>query len=115
MFSHPSAGVDRMPSAPTSRNRTRLGRTNPSRRRFMQGAAAAAAALALPRRIPLLAAGSNEKLNVASIGVTGQGASDLDGVAAHSDLVQIVALCDVDEVNMGKAVERYPSARRFSD
>jgi predicted dehydrogenase len=79
----------------------------------MQAAAATGVALALPRFSR--AAGPNEKLNVASIGVTGQGASDLDGVAAHTDQVNIVALCDVDSFNIAKAAERYPSAKRFDD
>jgi predicted dehydrogenase len=60
--------------------------------------------------------GANERLRVASVGVAGKGWSDHTSVAA-SPHVEIVALCDVDEgkERLGKAAEKYPSARRFMD
>ncbi|MCE9629627.1 MAG: Gfo/Idh/MocA family oxidoreductase [Planctomycetia bacterium] len=57
------------------------------------------------------AEGPSEKLNVAVVGIGGQGAANLKGVANQN----IVALCDVDEKRAGKAFEQHPRAQRFSD
>lgn len=82
-----------------------------TRRRFLQTSAAlGAATLIIPRR----AWGANERLNVACIGVTGRGGEDMDGVGENPD-VQIVALCDVDEKNLGVATKKHPGAKRFID
>ncbi len=78
-----------------------------SRRRFLQGAAAAGAAAWLPRA----SASPNEKLNIACIGVSGRGAANLKGVASEN----IVALCDIDARNLDKAAQLHPSARRHVD
>jgi predicted dehydrogenase len=89
--------------------------TTTSRRRFLRQTAHAGAALALASPW-LRAAGANARLNVAAVGVAGRGGADLAGVAA-SPHVQIVALCDTDESaqHLGKAADRFPKARRFSD
>ena len=85
-----------------------------TRRTFLAGAGAAAASLTLgrasaesraPRVSPL------EKLNVAAVGVGGQGWVDLQGLASEN----IVALCDVDEQRAAQAFDRWPDARRFKD
>jgi len=54
---------------------------------------------------------SNEKLNIAGIGVGGRGAGDVNGTA-HENLV---ALCDVDEKRAAQTFQRYPKARQFKD
>ncbi len=54
---------------------------------------------------------ASNRLNIAGIGVGGQGASDLSGLAKQN----IVALCDVDESRAAGAFGRYPQAKRFSD
>lgn len=54
---------------------------------------------------------ANERLNVACIGIGGQGASNLGGVLSQN----VVALCDVDEARAGKNFERAPKATRFVD
>ena len=59
------------------------------------------------------AAGANEKLNVACIGVGGQGRANLNAVASEGQ--NIVALCDVDEQRAGNAFERFPNAEKFYD
>ena len=86
-----------------------------NRRRFLSGAGAG---LALCHLAPRHAWGAdspspNEKVNVAGIGVGGQGGGDIDGVAAEGH--NIVALCDVDENYAGKKFEQYSKARRFTD
>lgn len=89
---------------------------NLSRRSFLQGLSVAGSALALPAQSYARLLGANSKLRLASVGVGGKGWSDLTGVAA-SEHVQVVALCDIDERPqfMGRAAEKYPSAKRFSD
>jgi predicted dehydrogenase len=53
----------------------------------------------------------NEKLNIAGIGVGGQGAGDIRGVSGQN----IVALCDVDDKRAGKTFESFPKAKRYRD
>lgn len=57
------------------------------------------------------AAGANEKLNIACIGIGGQGTGNVKAAAAHT----LVALCDVDDVRGGKTFETYPTVTRFKD
>src|SRR5688572_26894915 len=57
---------------------------------------------------------SQNKLNIAGIGVGGKGESDLGG-CAKSPNVNIVALCDVDEKTLGKAKEKYSGAKTYYD
>lgn len=84
-----------------------------SRRRFLQQASAATALTAVSwSRVH----GANERLRLASVGVGGKGWSDVTSVAA-SPHVEVVALCDIDESlqHLGRAAEKYPHARRFTD
>jgi predicted dehydrogenase len=53
----------------------------------------------------------NEKLNLAIIGAGGRGAANTSSVAGEN----IVALCDVDAANLGKAAEKFPKARTYAD
>lgn len=53
----------------------------------------------------------NEKLNIACIGVGGQGAANVRGVQNQN----IIALVDVDENRAGKTLEQFPNTRRFTD
>ena len=92
-----------------------------SRRQFLQQVAAAGAACSIPTlSIPAVSwgrvLGANDRLRVASVGTGGKGWSDLTGVAA-SPHVQVVALCDTDatEPFLGRAAQRYPQAKLFSD
>ena len=50
-------------------------------------------------------------MNIAGIGVGGKGASDI----ANVDHENIVALCDVDEVNGAGSFKKYPKAKRYKD
>jgi predicted dehydrogenase len=56
---------------------------------------------------------ANDKLNVAGIGIGGQGGSDLNEVAGLGQ--NIVALCDVDERYAAKTFAKYPKAQQFKD
>ena len=87
--------------------------TRNGRRRFMSRAAAAAGVTLVPRHVlggPGFVAPS-DKLNVAGIGVGGQGANDLQNYGDE----QVVALCDVDFAYARKAVDAFPQARRYKD
>jgi predicted dehydrogenase len=53
----------------------------------------------------------SEKLNIAGIGIGGQGAGDLREMAVEN----IVALCDVDSVKAGRTFSTYPKAARYVD
>ncbi|MEE8451844.1 MAG: Gfo/Idh/MocA family oxidoreductase [Thermoguttaceae bacterium] len=54
---------------------------------------------------------ANEKLNVASIGVGGQGGGNTRAMAGEN----VVALCDADERRAAGNFERFPDAKRFAD
>ncbi|MGI8965440.1 MAG: Gfo/Idh/MocA family protein, partial [Limisphaerales bacterium] len=87
-----------------------------NRRRFIYYSALAASATALPNSFlysaPAPAKSANEKLNIASIGVGGKGASDLEGAAEGQN---IVALCDVDEETLNTAAKKFPGAKLYRD
>ena len=54
---------------------------------------------------------SDEKLKIAVIGVAGRGAGNLAGVIGQN----IVALCDVDDTRLAKAVAKVPGAKKYND
>ncbi|HUT12631.1 MAG TPA: Gfo/Idh/MocA family oxidoreductase [Thermoguttaceae bacterium] len=56
-------------------------------------------------------ASANEKLNVACIGVGGQGGANVNGVSGEN----VVAVCDVDENRAGKNFTRFPGAKQYQD
>ncbi len=85
-----------------------------SRRDFMGGAATAMMAFTTVPRHVLGGPGHtppSEKLNIAGIGVGGQGNHDLRQV----DSENIVALCDVDEERAAEMFNRYPDAKKYRD
>lgn len=53
----------------------------------------------------------SEKLNIAGIGVAGQGGADLDQFKNHN----IVALCDVDWAHAAGTFKKFPRAKQFKD
>jgi predicted dehydrogenase len=85
-----------------------------TRRQFVGGATAAAALFTIvPRRV--LGApgqpGANGKINIAGIGVGGQGWGNIQQFRNEN----IVALCDVDDQRGGEAFGAFPQAKRFRD
>ena len=81
-----------------------------TRRTFVRTSAVAAALAALPRRVRA-GTSANEKLNIAAVGIGGQGAADLGMHAANN----IVALCDVDANNAGGVFRQFPNAVKYKD
>jgi hypothetical protein len=53
----------------------------------------------------------NEKLNIAGIGVGGQGGWDLGNCGGEN----VVAVCDVDDRRAVGSFERFPDAKRYRD
>lgn len=85
-----------------------------SRRRFLGTAAAAAFSFNIGPRHLFGGPGRKspgEKLNIAGIGIGGQGAGDLKDMAGEN----IVALCDVDWKYAAHTVKQYPNAELFKD
>lgn len=84
-----------------------------SRRSFLATTGAVTAFMALPAHV--LGRGGatspNNKLNIAGIGIGGQGGNDIDEVSSEN----IVALCDVDEDHAAHTFKKYPNAKRFKD
>jgi Oxidoreductase family, NAD-binding Rossmann fold len=89
-----------------------------SRRTFTVGAATATVAAAAGPGFfdthgygAAPAEGPADKLNIAVVGLGGQGVPNLKAVTGQN----IVALCDVDDVRAGKAYEQHPGATKFTD
>jgi predicted dehydrogenase len=81
------------------------------RRAFLKRTAVIAASA--PLFGPRIARGASagEKLNVALIGVSGQGAYHLQNIAAE----HVVALCDVDDTFLRGAAEKHKEAKTYND
>jgi len=85
-----------------------------SRREFVGGAAAAAMAFTIVPRHVLGGTDHtppSEKLNIAGIGIGGQGADDVSQMESEN----IVALCDVDEEYAAETFNKYPKAKKYRD
>jgi hypothetical protein len=85
-----------------------------TRREFMGAAGAAATFLIVPRS---MLGGTAEnapsnKLNIASIGISGMGAGDVNDVSNGNNMV---ALCDVDERHAAKTFDRFPNVKKYKD
>jgi predicted dehydrogenase len=55
---------------------------------------------------------SNERLNIACIGVGGKGSSDTDQAANHGT---VVALCDIDDKTLNAKAQKFPKAKKYND
>lgn len=84
-----------------------------SRRTFFKHASFAVAA---PLILPRLGLGQspNGKLQLAAVGVGGQGGSDLSAIFS-SGKVDVIALCDVDETQLNAAGNTHKNARKYFD
>ena len=90
-----------------------------NRRQFLQTSALSAAALgasSFASPAVVRAQNANSKLNIAVVGVAGRGAGNISEMIHDSgDLMQIAALCDVDENNLASQGAKFPDAKRFYD
>src|SRR6185369_1548282 len=85
-----------------------------NRRSFLSKSAKTWAGLLILRHSRLaFAYEANSKLNIAGIGVGGQGRGSLD--AFHAMGNNLVALCDVDAKRAGDIYQKHPEAKRYQD
>lgn len=85
-----------------------------SRRDFLRGSSLGIAGfLLLQNSRSAFTYAANSKLNVAGIGVGGQGRGDLDNIATAGS--EIVALCDVDQARSADTFKKYSRAKPFKD
>lgn len=79
-----------------------------------QALAASAAGLGYLYTAPAWArpAGANDRIKVAGIGVGGKGSSDIDQAG---EVMEVVALCDVDAEYLGAKAKKWPQAKTYSD
>jgi predicted dehydrogenase len=86
-----------------------------SRRAFLRRSAAAGALAAgvgtFGRGLRAEERSANEKLNIGIVGTANQARFSIDNLRDQN----IVALCDIDDLLLGKAGEEFPGARRYND
>lgn len=99
------------PDRRSVKNNSALRSAQPNRRAFLGAAALATGYFVSGSPANACSRSALEKLNLAVIGIGGQGGANLGGVKGEN----IVALCDVDDVRAGKAYERFPQAKKFYD
>jgi predicted dehydrogenase len=96
-----------------------------NRRYFIQNTAAAAAMVAGSKLLRAQSTGAKpaagpattqtaERVNLAFVGVMGKARDTLNKFDATNG-ANVVALCDVDGDHLGKAAEKYPKAKTYSD
>ena len=79
-----------------------------NRREFLQASAAAGAAAIATPAIVARAAGANERIHVALVGLGGRMSSHIGSLAVMKDEVDLVAVCDCDDDKLSTAEKRYP-------
>src|ERR1043165_1735608 len=85
-----------------------------NRRSFLRKSATAGAGLLILRNSKLaFAYEANSKLNIAGIGVGGQGRGRLDAFSGMGN--NLVAFCDVDAKRAGDIYQKHPDAKRYQD
>jgi predicted dehydrogenase len=94
------------------------GRTN--RRDFLRASGAAGSALwVVGSGSNLFARSANEVVNVACVGIGGQGGGNLRNVSVvkidDKSAVNIVALCDIDDTRLDAAAKSHPKAAKYND
>ena len=85
-----------------------------TRREFISRTAVGTAGIMVVPRFVLGGPGyvaPSDKLNIACIGVGGQGEHDVEGVSSEN----IVALCDVDDERAAETFEKFPRVKRYRD
>src|SRR6185437_3918283 len=92
-----------------------------NRRDFVKGSAAAGIGFWVAGRgawargeAPAIVTSPNEKLNVGFIGTAGRAGADLHDTAG-TGLVNVVALCDVDDKNLDRAGQEFSKAQKYND
>jgi len=84
-----------------------------NKREFLKNSAIGALGIMLAPSL-LRAFPAGKRLRTAHIGIGNMGAEDLKAISSHPD-VDVVALCDVDALNLSTAHKLHPGARVFFD
>lgn len=85
-----------------------------TRREFLK-VTAASTAVAMSAGVAR-ATSPNENLRLAFIGSGGRGGANLSTITKQEEIgIDVVALCDVNSQNLGRAAMRFPKARTYSD
>lgn len=84
-----------------------------SRRTFIRAAAACSLAVPVIATCPIHADSPNGQLRVGGIGVGGKGWGDIQETTKSK--ARVVAVCDIDDKRLGRAADRFPDARKFTD
>lgn len=92
-------------------NQKPLPRLTLNRRHFIQRAGLAVGALSFPFLSARNVLGANSRLNIAAIGAGGKGGVDIGYCAGEN----VVALCDVDQINAAGTFKKFPQAKPFKD
>ena len=82
-----------------------------SRRLLIKGSLAAGASFNILQHGILGAKSPNSKLNIALIGAWGRGKAHWKTIGKEN----VVAICDVNEQNLGKAAKEFPKAKKYFD
>ncbi len=82
------------------------------KREFLKSTAALATAAFLPASVWAMA--KEKRLRTAHVGVSGMGGADLEAISSH-ELVDVVALCDVDANALAAAKKLHPNAKTYTD
>lgn len=83
-----------------------------NKREFLKNAAALSSMALLPSG--MWAMSPDKRLRTAHIGVGNMGGEDLRDISSHPK-VDVVALCDVDSINLAEAKKLHPKAKTYSD
>ena len=89
-----------------------------SRRNFLKGSAVLGGLAMLPSCVskPKSGADLNGKLNVAVVGVGGQGSAAVKAFGTeNSGRINLIAFCDVDDNRAAENYKKYPNVARFKD
>lgn len=87
--------------------------TSTTRRKFLQKCALGAGGfwIASHQTVFGRSLSPNEKLNLGVIGVSGRAGEDLQEVSSQN----VLALCDIDEIKLQAATQKYPGAKTYND
>src|SRR6056297_674785 len=111
MASSSAACLKRIVKHPSQERRLMSNKTN--RRSFIQtGAAVGAGFWAAGGVTPRESLSANEEIRFGCIGVGGKGASDSTDAGRAG---KIVAICDIDDNELGKKAQREPDAKQYHD
>lgn len=84
------------------------------KREFLKNSTLLVSGAALLPGCGVMKSAGNGRLSTAHIGVGGMGGADLQAISSHN-LVDVVALCDVDANNLAMALKKHPNAKTYTD